>query len=188
MSYQANNEIHFLSSGILKKELISGSNDVPRVLTDWNRNQGPWLFIFAHLLQPDTMNISLENPYGDVTIPRAKLRDQGDSSTIIMNPMTLESAYNNRNSLNPYNSFKNPGDNNTSGVPVYGEARNGSQNPPPYNNQPGYTVKESDDEQVGRCYACCCRCRRRKWDQMMYPVGLQFGTIIQPPKFWTVQF
>ncbi|XP_050965185.1 uncharacterized protein si:ch211-202f5.3 [Labeo rohita] len=102
------------------------------------------------------MNISLENPYGDVTIPRAKLRDQADSSTIIMNPMALESSYNNRNSgLNPYSSFKTPGENNTPSVPVYGEARNG-QNPPP-----AYTVRDSD-EQVGRCYACCCRCRRRK--------------------------
>ncbi|KAK7173824.1 hypothetical protein R3I93_003600 [Phoxinus phoxinus] len=108
------------------------------------------------------MNISLENPYGDVTIPRAKLRDENESSTIIMNPMALESAYNNRNSSsNPYSSFKTPGAINTSGVPVYGEARNGSQNPPPYNNQPGYTVKESD-EQVGRCHACCCPCLRRK--------------------------
>uniref|UniRef100_A0A672LQ05 Si:ch211-202f5.3 n=1 Tax=Sinocyclocheilus grahami TaxID=75366 RepID=A0A672LQ05_SINGR len=103
------------------------------------------------------MNISLENPYGDVTIPRAKLRGPADSSTIIMNPMALESTYNNRNSaLNPYSSFKTPGENNTSSVPVYGEARNGSQNPPP-----AYTVRESD-EQVGRCYACCCRCWRRK--------------------------
>uniref|UniRef100_A0A8C1HYP0 Si:ch211-202f5.3 n=2 Tax=Cyprinus carpio TaxID=7962 RepID=A0A8C1HYP0_CYPCA len=103
------------------------------------------------------MNISIENPYGDVTIPRAKLRDQPDSSTIIMNPMALESTYNNRNSaFNPYNSFKTPGENNTSSVPVYGEARNGSQNPPP-----AYTVRESD-EQVGRCYACCCRCRCRR--------------------------
>uniref|UniRef100_A0A8C2AQF1 Si:ch211-202f5.3 n=1 Tax=Cyprinus carpio TaxID=7962 RepID=A0A8C2AQF1_CYPCA len=103
------------------------------------------------------MNISIENPYGDVTIPRAKLRDQPDSSTIIMNPMALESTYNNRKSaFNPYNSFKTPGENNTSSVPVYGEARNGSQNPPP-----AYTVRESD-EQVGRCYACCCRCRCRR--------------------------
>lgn len=107
------------------------------------------------------MNISLENPYGDVTIPRAKLRDQPDSSTIIINPMALESTYKNHNSsVNPYSSFKTPGESNASNVPVYGEARNG-QNPSSYNNQPGYTVKESE-EQVGRCYACCYRCRRRK--------------------------
>ncbi|TRY81403.1 hypothetical protein DNTS_032837, partial [Danionella cerebrum] len=110
---------------------------------------------------PDTMNISLENPYGDVTIPRAKLRDQPNSSTIIMNPMALESAYNSRTSaLNPYNSFRTPEENNTSSVPVYGENHNG-HNPPPYNSQPTYVVKESE-EPVGRCYACCCRCRRKK--------------------------
>lgn len=99
------------------------------------------------------MNISLENPYGDVTIPRAKLRD--DSSTIIMNPMALESSYNRTNGTNPYGSFKTPGSN----VPVYGETKN----PPAYSSQGTYTVKE-DEEQVGRCYACCCRCRRKKWD------------------------
>lgn len=97
------------------------------------------------------MNISLENPYGDVTIPRAKLRD--DSSTIIMNPMALESSYNRTNGTNPYGSFKTPGSN----VPVYGETKN----PPAYSSQGTYTVKE-DEEQVGRCYACCCRCRRKK--------------------------
>ncbi|KAI7813495.1 hypothetical protein IRJ41_018573 [Triplophysa rosa] len=105
------------------------------------------------------MNISLENPYGDVAIPRAKLR--GDSSTIIMNPMALESSYNRTSATNPYGSFKTPGENNPSNVPVYGEAKNGSQNPPPYSTQTGYTVKD-DTEQVGRCYACCCRCRRKK--------------------------
>lgn len=109
----------------------------------------------------NAMNISLENPYGDVTIPRAKLR--GDSSTIIMNPMALDSSYNRTNATNPYASFKTPGDNNPSHVPVYGEAKNGTQNPSLYSTQAGYTVKE-DTEQVGRCYACCCRCRRRKWD------------------------
>ncbi len=154
----SNNEIHFLSPGIYNKNLIFGTSYVSIVLTDWNRNRGSWLFVFDLLLQPDTMNISLENPYGDVTIPRAKLYN-ADSSTIIMNPMALESTYNNRkSSLNPYSSFKTPGENNSSSVPVYGEARNGSQNPPP-----AYTVRESD-EQVGRCHACCYRCRRRKWD------------------------
>lgn len=148
----------FLPQEYSIKNLIFGTSYVSIVLTDWNRNRGSWLFIFDLLLQPDTMNISLENPYGDVTIPRAKLHN-ADSSTIIMNPMALESTYNNRKSaLNPYSSFKTPGENNNSSVPVYGEPRNGSQNPPP-----AYTVRESD-EQVGRCHACCYRCRRRKWD------------------------
>uniref|UniRef100_A0A3Q2NNR9 Uncharacterized protein n=1 Tax=Fundulus heteroclitus TaxID=8078 RepID=A0A3Q2NNR9_FUNHE len=40
------------------------------------------------------INISLENPYGQVTIPRAKLR-QPDDATVIANPMAL-------NSENPY--------------------------------------------------------------------------------------
>ncbi|KAA0716447.1 hypothetical protein E1301_Tti009394 [Triplophysa tibetana] len=105
------------------------------------------------------MNISLENPYGDVAIPRAKL--QGDSSTIIMNPMALESSYNRSSATNPYSSFKTPGENNASNVPVYGEVKNRSQNPHPYTIQTGYTVKD-DTEQVGRCYACCCRCRMKK--------------------------
>ncbi|KAG9281833.1 hypothetical protein AMEX_G405 [Astyanax mexicanus] len=107
------------------------------------------------------MNLSLDNPYGNVTIPRAKLRPYGDNSTVILNPMTLESAYNGTSSQNPYGSFKpQGGEQNSSGVPVYGEARDGNQ-PPPYNSQGTYTVKE-DDEQVGRCYACCSRCRRKK--------------------------
>ncbi len=91
------------------KYLIFGTSYVSIVLTDWNRNRGSWSLVFDLLLQPDTMNISLENPYGDVTIPRAKLHN-ADSSTIIMNPMALESTYNNRkSSLNPYSSFKTPG-------------------------------------------------------------------------------
>ncbi|XP_072548983.1 uncharacterized protein [Salminus brasiliensis] len=107
------------------------------------------------------MNLSLDNPYGNVTIPRAKLRPYGDSSTVILNPMTLESSYNGTSSQNPYGSFKPQGEQNPSGVPVYGEMRDGNQHPPPYNSQGTYNVKE-DEEQVGRCYACCCRCRRKK--------------------------
>lgn len=107
------------------------------------------------------MNLSLDNPYGNVTIPRAKLRPYGDNSTVILNPMTLESAYNGTSSQNPYGSFKpQGGEQNSSGVPVYGEARDSNQ-PPSYNSQGTYTVKE-DDEQVGRCYTCCSRCRRKK--------------------------
>ncbi|KAL2100352.1 hypothetical protein ACEWY4_004746 [Coilia grayii] len=89
------------------------------------------------------MNISLENPYGSVTIPRAQLRTSDDNSTVIINPMALG-----RNtSANPYDG-------------VYSsEAKNG-QNPPPYGGEGNYTVKE-DEEQVSRCYACCRRCRRK---------------------------
>uniref|UniRef100_A0A3Q2ZSX0 Uncharacterized protein n=1 Tax=Kryptolebias marmoratus TaxID=37003 RepID=A0A3Q2ZSX0_KRYMA len=41
------------------------------------------------------INISLENPYGQVTIPRAKLRSSDDTATVIANQMAL-------NSENPY--------------------------------------------------------------------------------------
>ncbi|XP_062410952.1 uncharacterized protein si:ch211-202f5.3 [Sardina pilchardus] len=92
------------------------------------------------------MNISLENPYGSVTIPRAHLRASDENSTVIINPMALE----HNNGANPYD-----------GAPVYGtEVKNGTQNPPPYGGDASYTVKE-DEEQVGRCNACCYRCRRK---------------------------
>ncbi|XP_053341678.1 uncharacterized protein si:ch211-202f5.3 [Clarias gariepinus] len=100
------------------------------------------------------MNLSLNNPYGDVSIPRAKLRSYDDSSTIIINPMALESSYNGSVSHNPYGSFKVPGGDGVSGVPVYGQSKDTNRNGT-------YTVKE-DEEQVSRCYACCCRCRRKK--------------------------
>ncbi|KAL7834787.1 hypothetical protein SRHO_G00290340 [Serrasalmus rhombeus] len=106
------------------------------------------------------MNLSLDNPYGNVTIPRAKLREYGDSSMVIINPMTLESSYNGSSAQNPYGSFKPQGEESSAGVPVYGEVRDNNQRPPPYNSQGTYTVKE-DEEQVGRCYSCCCRCRRK---------------------------
>uniref|UniRef100_A0AAY4E234 Uncharacterized protein n=1 Tax=Denticeps clupeoides TaxID=299321 RepID=A0AAY4E234_9TELE len=90
------------------------------------------------------MNVSLENPYGNVTIPRAKLRT--DSSTVIINPLALEN--------NPY------GGDVVSGVPVYGTELDRSQVTPAYNGKATYTVTE-DNEQVRRCGVCCCR-RRRK--------------------------
>uniref|UniRef100_A0A3Q3G8N5 Uncharacterized protein n=1 Tax=Labrus bergylta TaxID=56723 RepID=A0A3Q3G8N5_9LABR len=77
------------------------------------------------------INVSLENPYGEVTIPRAKLRPS-DDATVIANPMALSN-----NDSNPY------------GV--------ASSAPPPY------MVKEAgEEEEGGRCPACCYRCRRRK--------------------------
>lgn len=37
------------------------------------------------------INVSPENPYGDVTIPRAKIRSPDDNATVIVNPMTMSS-------------------------------------------------------------------------------------------------
>ncbi|KAJ0037117.1 hypothetical protein NL108_018580 [Boleophthalmus pectinirostris] len=45
-----------------------------------------------------SINVSLENPYGRVTIPRAKLQSNADGSTVIANPAVV-----NGNS-NPYAS------------------------------------------------------------------------------------
>ncbi|KAK2818483.1 hypothetical protein Q5P01_024044 [Channa striata] len=79
------------------------------------------------------INVSLENPYGQVTIPRAKLHSYNDVSTVIANPMVL-------NEGNPY-------------------ATSGSAPPPPYIvKEDGGGV----DEEGGRCRACCYRCRKRK--------------------------
>lgn len=81
------------------------------------------------------INVSLENPYGEVTIPRAKLRPSDDVATVIANPMALSS-----NDGNPY------------GV---------SSSAPP----PPYVVKEAgggEEEEEGRSRACCYSCRRRK--------------------------
>ncbi|CAB1423369.1 unnamed protein product [Pleuronectes platessa] len=45
------------------------------------------------------IHVSLDNPYGQVTIPRAKLRSSDDAATVIANPMALNS-----NEGNPYGS------------------------------------------------------------------------------------
>ena len=37
------------------------------------------------------INVSLDNPYGEVTITRAKVRPSEDGSTVIANPMALSS-------------------------------------------------------------------------------------------------
>lgn len=111
------------------------------------------------------MNICLDNPYADVTIPRAKLRaSTGDDSTVIGNPLAVDGGHymlhSDRNSaLNPYGNFRPSGDDPTAaGV----QSQPGTaQNPPAYGNQLGYTVKE-EDEEVGRCYTCCRRCRKKK--------------------------
>ncbi|XP_036385584.1 uncharacterized protein si:ch211-202f5.3 [Megalops cyprinoides] len=109
------------------------------------------------------MNLSLDNPYGEVTIPRAKLRTSEDTSTVIANPLVVDTSLystqaRHNSALNPYGSFKPPGDESAQGAP---ESRDGSaQNPPPYEAQAAYTVKE-DPEEVGRCNACCRRCRKK---------------------------
>uniref|UniRef100_A0A3Q3MZJ8 Uncharacterized protein n=1 Tax=Mastacembelus armatus TaxID=205130 RepID=A0A3Q3MZJ8_9TELE len=81
------------------------------------------------------IKVSLDNPYGQVTIPRAKLHSSDDVATVIANPMALSN-----NDGNPYGVMN-------------------SAPPPPY------TVKEDGgrgEEEGGRCRACCYRCRRRK--------------------------
>lgn len=103
------------------------------------------------------MNLSLDNPYGNVTIPRAKLRSPEDS-TVIINPMALDTTYNGNNSLNPYGAFKPQGDE----LPPTESKEGSSQNSPPaYGGQTSYTVKEDTEEVGGRCPACCYRCRRK---------------------------
>ncbi|KAK9532118.1 hypothetical protein VZT92_009520 [Zoarces viviparus] len=47
------------------------------------------------------INVSPDNPYGQVTIPRAKLRLSDDLSTVIANPGALSSA-------DPYSSSPPP--------------------------------------------------------------------------------
>jgi len=97
-----------------------------------------------------SMNISLENPYGSVTIPRAQLRTGDDNSTVIINPMALEHG----TSANPYDAYGSEGKNGQN-PPPYGGAANGTGD-----REGSYIVKD-DEEQVGRCYACCRRCRRK---------------------------
>ena len=94
------------------------------------------------------MKVSLDNPYGNVTIPRAKLKS-ADDSTVIVNPMALESTYNAKASQNPYAA--DPAANGES-----------AQGPPGYDGRKSYTVRDDEEEEVGRCPACCYRCRRKK--------------------------
>lgn len=79
------------------------------------------------------INVSLENPYGEVTIPRAKIRSSDDGNVVIANPMALSS-----DAGNPY------------GV--------SSSAPPPYVVKEAGGLEE---EEV-KSSACCYRCRRRK--------------------------
>ncbi|XP_072768181.1 uncharacterized protein [Nerophis lumbriciformis] len=77
------------------------------------------------------IRVSLDNPYGQVTIPRAKLHNSGDNSLVITNPAAL-----NGNSANPY-------------------AGSGSA-PPPY-----LVKVVEEEEEGGRCACCYrCRRRK----------------------------
>ncbi|TNN48979.1 hypothetical protein EYF80_040806 [Liparis tanakae] len=49
------------------------------------------------------IHVSPDNPYGQVTIPRAKLRLSDDGGMVIANPMALSG-----NDLNPYVSSSSP--------------------------------------------------------------------------------
>lgn len=46
---------------------------------------------FSRCWTMSKINISPENPYGEVTIPRAKIRSPDDNATVIVNPMTMSS-------------------------------------------------------------------------------------------------
>ena len=81
------------------------------------------------------IDVTLENPYSEVSIPRAKLRSSNDIATVIANPMALSS-----DGGNPY------------GV--------SSSAPPPYVVK---EAGGGEEEEEGRSRACCYRCRRRKW-------------------------
>lgn len=81
------------------------------------------------------INVSLENPYGEVIIPRARVRSPDDAATVIANPVALS----NSDAANPYGAS--------------------NSEPPPY------VVKEAaggEEEEEGRSRACCYRCRRKK--------------------------
>lgn len=77
------------------------------------------------------INVSIDNPYGEVTIPRAKLRPSDDGSTVITNPVALSEG-------NPY-------------------AASSSAPPPSYIVK----EDGGGEEERGRCRACCYRCRRK---------------------------
>lgn len=78
------------------------------------------------------INVSLENPYSEVTIPRAKLRNP-DDGTVIANPMALG----NENG-NPYTVS--------------------SSAPPPYVVKEAGV----EEEEEARSRGCCYRCKRKK--------------------------
>lgn len=78
------------------------------------------------------INVSIENPYGEVVIPRAKIRSSDDVSTVITNPLALSN-----DAGNPYVS---------------------NADPPPY----VVKEAGGGEEEEGRSRGCCYRCRRKK--------------------------
>ncbi|KAG7273908.1 hypothetical protein CRUP_009164 [Coryphaenoides rupestris] len=80
------------------------------------------------------ISVSLDNPYGDVTIPRAKLR--GEDSLVIGNPGALDNPYNktvggtNERPGNKLLSF-NTRVQGLSGVDIVGMEELGLSSPPP---------------------------------------------------------
>lgn len=81
-----------------------------------------------------TINVSLENPYGEVVIPRAKIRSPDDASTVITNTAALGG-----DGTNPY------------GVT--------NSEPPPYMVK---EAGGGEEEEEARSRGCCYRCRRKK--------------------------
>lgn len=80
-----------------------------------------------------SINVSIDNPYGEVVIPRAKIRSPDDVSTVITNPVALS------------NDAGNP----------YGVS---NSEPPPY----VVKEAGGGEEEEGRSRGCCYRCRRKK--------------------------
>lgn len=77
-------------------------------------------------------NVSIDNPYGNVHIPRATLRPSDDGGTVIANPMAVSG-----DDGNPYSVS--------------------SSAPPPY-----VVKDAGEEQEEGKSRACCYRCRRRK--------------------------
>ncbi|XP_041099713.1 uncharacterized protein si:ch211-202f5.3 [Polyodon spathula] len=131
--------------------------------------------------------VSLDNPYADVAIPRARLSNvftrEGDGSTVIANPLAETDRlrkYSNSGanghsktySYNPYASFKPAGEGGQPpAMPIYSLEMNADRlkDPKaPYSSpalDPQITAysnrKEQDEESC--CHACwCCCCQRKK--------------------------
>lgn len=121
---------------LLTSRLFPQSSHLDRRLlflsSDWT---AAWLRASpSQAAMSSNIKVSLDNPYGHVTIPRAKLRPSDSDATVIANPTALGSGEG--------NSYAT------------------SSAPPPYMvKEDG----GGDEEEAGRCRACCYRCRRRKW-------------------------
>lgn len=99
------------------------------------------------------LNLSLDNPYGSVTIPRAKLSSVEDGSVVIANPAAVYSAAG-PSALNPYGNFQPRGE--------QGPQDPSGRTPMPYEGTAStYTIKETE-EKDSCCYSCWCFCCRRR--------------------------